>query len=239
MQSSIFPRPGASANPAHMRLGVCLVILALLFSAGCNRRTAQRPETPPATAVPATAAVETSAPQTTPALETPVSPKLVPGQAYQSIQQYDVKVFSGYVVHYTTRQRDLNIKLRYPADAPMPLPLVVFSHGGGPNNNGQNSYHEWAELLARAGYAVINIGHAEDDPGSHCQPLGIPADECGPGDLGPEGGPGATLTSVWYNRPRDASAVLDDLPGIEAASGVIFDRDRMAAAGHSARAHTV
>ena len=243
MRSPIFPKPGAAAGAAITRLGLFLVILALVFSAGCGRRTARRPEKPPAAVTaPATAASETatqeaSAPAT--AQDTPPSPKLVPGQAYQSPNQYEVKVFSGYVVHYTTRQRELNIKLRYPAGAPMPLPLVIFSHGGGPNNNGQNSYHEWAELLASAGYAVINIGHAEDAAGSHCQPLGIPADECEPDDLRTDVSAGGTLISLWYNRPLDASAVLDDLPGIEAASGVTFDRERMAAAGHSAGAQTV
>lgn len=158
---------------------------------------------------------------------------------YQSPDTYEVGVFEGYVVHDATRDRDIPIKLRYPKDAPGPLPLIVFSHGGGANNKGQNAYGEWGETLAAAGYAVINLAHVEDEHDAHCAPLGIPSTECEPGDFRTEVAAGGTLPALWYNRPRDASAVLDDLAGIEKASGLDLAETQMGMAGHSAGAHTV
>jgi len=53
--------------------------------------------------------------------------------------------------------------------------VIIWSHGGGPNPNGQNSYNEWGEALAGAGYAVIHLVHDEDSYDAHCGVLGMTA----------------------------------------------------------------
>ncbi len=159
--------------------------------------------------------------------------------AYKSPDEYPVEVFEGYTVHDAQRNRNIKILLRYPFGAPNPLPLVVWSHGGEANANGHNTYREWGEALAAAGYAVIHLAHEDAAYNAHCAALGIPASECEPLDFTKEVSAGGTLGVLWFNRPLDVSAVLDDLAGIEAATGLQFDRKRMGVGGHSGGAHTV
>lgn len=159
--------------------------------------------------------------------------------AYHSSDEYLVDVFEGYIVHDALRRRSIKILLRYPLGAPNPLPLIVWSHGGEADSNGHNAYREWGEALATAGYAVIHLAHEDDVYNAHCAALRIPAGECEPGDFDREVAQGGTLEVLWLNRARDASAVLDDLAGIEAATGLQFHRTRIGAAGHSGGAHTV
>ena len=159
--------------------------------------------------------------------------------AYRPADEYLVDVFEGYTVQDALRKRSIKILLRYPLGAPNPLPLIVWSHGGGANPDGHNTYREWGEALAAAGYAVIHLAHEDDVYNAHCAALRIPASECEPRDFEREVAQGGTLDVLWLNRARDASAVLDDLAGIEAATGLQFHRTRIAAAGHSGGAHTV
>jgi dienelactone hydrolase len=159
--------------------------------------------------------------------------------AYKSPNTYQVAAFDNYTVLDVRRNRAIKILLRYPRGAPSPLPLIIWSHGGGANPNGQNSYTEWGEALAGAGYAVIHLAHDDDAYNAHCFALGIPQNECEPADFTKEVSAGGTLGVLWYNRPRDASAVINDLAGIENATGLKFDRNRIGAAGHSGGAHTV
>jgi predicted dienelactone hydrolase len=113
--------------------------------------------------------------------------------------------------------------------------VVIFSPGGGPNPVGHLTHEEWGTRLASVGYAVIHMAHPLDDPSGHCAPLGIPPAECTETAITS----GTTVGAIWYDRPRDASAVIDNLAGIEAASGARFDRSRIGIAGHSGGAHTV
>jgi len=159
--------------------------------------------------------------------------------AYKSPNTYQVAVFDNYTVRDAARNRNIKILIRYPRSAPSPLPVIIWSHGGGPNPNGQNSYNEWGEALAGAGYAVIHLAHDDDAYNAHCGALGIPASECEQIDFTKEVSEGGTLGVLWYNRPRDASAVVNDFAGIENASGLKFDRNRIGAGGHSGGAHTV
>jgi dienelactone hydrolase len=159
--------------------------------------------------------------------------------AYKSPDEYLVDVFENYTVHDASRKRDIKILIRYPFGAQNPLPVIIWSHGGGANPNGHNTYKEWGEALARAGYAVIHIAHEEAAYNAHCANLGIPASECEPLDFTKEVSAGGTLDVLWYNRPRDASAVINDLANIEAASGLQFDRSRLGAGGHAGGAHMV
>jgi len=159
--------------------------------------------------------------------------------AYKSPNTYQVAIFDNYTVREATRNRNIKILIRYPRSAPSPLPVIIWSHGGGPNPNGQNSYNEWGEALAGAGYAVIHLAHDDDAYNAHCTILGIPASECEPLDFTKEVSEGGTLGVLWYNRPRDASAVVNDFIAIENASGLKFDRNRIGVGGHSGGAHTV
>jgi len=159
--------------------------------------------------------------------------------AYQSPEEYLVELFDNYTVYEARRNRNIKILIRYPFAAPDPLPVIIWSHGGGANPNGHNSYNEWGEALAAAGYAVIHLAHDDDADNAHCTALDIPASECEPIDFTKEVAAGGTLGVLWYNRPRDASAILDDFAGIEAASGLKFDRSRIGVGGHSGGAHTV
>jgi predicted dienelactone hydrolase len=159
--------------------------------------------------------------------------------AYKSPNTYQVAVFDNYTVRDATRNRNIPILIRYPRSAPSPLPVILWSHGGGANPDGQKSYNEWGDALAAAGYAVIHMAHVDDKYDAHCAVLGIPASECEPVDFTKEVSEGGTLGVLWYNRPRDASAVVNDFAGIENASGLKFDRNRIASAGHSGGAHTV
>jgi len=163
----------------------------------------------------------------------PVDPP--PGRPYVSPSSYQTGVFDGYTVSDPARSRSFAIRIRYPVGAPSPLPLVIFSPGGGPNPAGHMTHEEWGTRLASVGYAVIHMAHPLDDPSDHCVPLGIPPTECDSASIAS----GSTLGAIWYHRPRDASAVIDDLDAIEAASGARFNRSQIAIAGHSGGAHTV
>lgn len=168
---------------------------------------------------------------------TPAAPAIAstpgPKGMYVTPVTYEVKVFDNYQVHDAKRDRTFPILIRYPVGAPGSLPLIIWSHGGGYNNNGHHANSEWGNALASAGYVVIHIGHVEDELDSHCVLLQIPADECEPSDLTKEVAEGGTLQSIWYNKSLDGTAVLDDLDNIERAVNLTFDRDRIGAAGHS------
>ncbi|MEW6085122.1 MAG: hypothetical protein AB1607_11055 [Chloroflexota bacterium] len=193
-------------------------IALLIVLTGCRLGRGDNPK-PPAKATETIAApVDTSTP--------------APAGMYVTPVTYEVNVFDDYQVYDVERDRTFPILIRYPAGASGPLPLIIWSHGGGYNDNGHHANEEWGTVLARAGYAVIHIAHVEDELDSHCAPLQIPADECEPEDM-KEVSEGGTMLSIWYNKPLDGIAVLDDLDNIENASGLTFDRDRIGAAGWS------
>ncbi|MBI5081645.1 MAG: hypothetical protein HZB17_10130 [Chloroflexi bacterium] len=200
------------------RLLYITLIAALLAACGGGGRGDDRPDRKPTSdaAIPAPTSLPAPAPN-----------------EYRTPNTYAIKVFDNYIVSDAKRNRKFSILIRYPVGAPNPLPLIVFSHGGGPNNNGHRLYNEWGETFARAGYGVIHMAHAESNYDAHCTPLKIPASECEASDFKKEVSAGGTLSAAVYDRPRDASAVLDDLDNIERAANLKFDRARTGIAGHS------
>ena len=221
------------------RLFSIFVVVALVVACGGRDERPNRDRQPTATAA---ANVPTSAPASAPTSAPASAPTSAPASTsneYKIPHTYQVKVFDNYVVRDAKRNRKFSILVRYPVDAPSPLPLIVWSHGGGPNDNGHHGYNEWGTTLARAGYAVIHIAHADDDFNAHCAPLKIPVNECDVSHLTKEVSEGGTIGALWYNRPRDASAVIDDLDNIERAANLKLDRNRIGAAGHSGGAHTI
>ncbi|MBI3168041.1 MAG: hypothetical protein HYZ22_06155 [Chloroflexi bacterium] len=199
-------------------------VMLILLLTGCRLGRGQNPNrdatdaASPTTAIP-TVAVSTSTPG--------------PEGMYVSPVTYKVQVFDNYQVHDAKRDRTFPIVIYYPVGAAGPLPLIIWSHGGGYNNNGHHLNKEWGNTLASAGYVVIHIGHVEAPLDSHCVLLQIPSDECEASDFQIEVSEGGTLMSIWYNKPLDGTAVLDDLDNIESAVNLTFDRDRIGAAGHS------
>jgi dienelactone hydrolase len=158
---------------------------------------------------------------------------------YIPSEVYSVSLHTDFSITDPSRNRTLPILLRFPEEKTGPLPFMIFSHGGGAAANGEDHYATWGNTLAKAGYLVIHIAHVEDVATAHCAPLGIPGSECEILDFFPEVSEGGTLPVLWYNRPRDATAVLNALDAIESASGVTVDRDRMGIIGHSGGSHTV
>lgn len=156
---------------------------------------------------------------------------------YVNSTSYTIEVRDGFVVEDTPRQRSVPVLVRYPAELlatpGAPLPLVVWSHGGGPNADGRLGSREWSESLVRAGYIVIHMSHV---PRTNAEVVALYA-EFG---LTPAQG----LECFGYlqvDRPRDARAVLDALPQIEAAFPVLagrIDNTRIAMAGHSFGSYT-
>ena len=127
--------------------------------------------------------------------------------------------------------RRIPVKVWYPSDAPPArLPVVVFSHGGGPNPNGHTSYAEWGTTFAATGYVSIHLAHDAGDLAAICTKYGIGAGEC------------AGLSPLQVDRPLDASFVLARLAEIEAAFPELagrLDAARVAVAGHSFGSYTV
>lgn len=156
---------------------------------------------------------------------------------YVNSTPYTIEVRDGYVVDDVARQRAVPVLVRYPAELLAtpgpPLPLVVWSHGGGPNVDGRLGSPEWSQALVRAGYIVIHMSHV---PRTGAETAALYAEF------------GLTLsqgldcfTTLQVDRPRDARAVLDALPLIEAAFPILagrIDTTRIALAGHSSGAYT-
>jgi hypothetical protein len=178
---------------------------------------------------------ETDAPNVQPA----PGPSPAPATLYQSPQAFTAAALDGYVVRpsyglgdgaYT---RAVTVLVRYPAEAAGKLPLVVWSHGGALKDDGKNQNEEWGTSLARAGYIVVHMSHTVPSSTELTQL----AKEFGVAES-------ALNDTVVANivRPRDAIAVLNDLPNIERAfpelSGKI-DYEKIGVGGHSRGAYTV
>lgn len=133
------------------------------------------------------------------------------------------------LVDPTRDDREVPVMVRYPADAPAPVPVVVWSHGGGPRPAGGFANEAWGELLAAAGYAVVHIVHLSDraDEAWACARVGLtPCD---------------ASAARRYLRPGDAITVLDRLADVVAARPELagrLDLDRVVMAGHSNGAFT-
>lgn len=205
---------------------LCTVIIIFTLT-GCRLGRGDN-QKPAAQATETTRPAETAAPVVAGLTSTPG-----PDGMYVTPVTYEVGVFDNYEVYDAERDRTFPILIRYPVDAPGPLPLIIWSHGGGYNDKGHHQNNEWGTVLASAGYAVIHIAHVEDEAGAHCVALQIPADECETSDFSKEVREGGTIPSPWYHKPLDGIAVLDALENIERAANLTFDRERIGAAGWS------
>lgn len=119
-------------------------------------------------------------------------------------------------------------------DGEGPFPTVVWSHGGGFNDNGHRQAKQWGDALATHGYVVIHVAHTGltvDGGLALCAAASVPTAECVPGGDEDDG-------LVALVKSHDIVAVLDALPMLSDASvaggGPAIDFDRVAVAGWSA-----
>jgi len=129
--------------------------------------------------------------------------------------------------------RSLPLVARIPALAG-PLPVVIWSHGGGFPGGGEQESVQWGETFAAHGYVVIHIGHAplgSGGPQKLCELSSVPTAECVPSDDEDSNG------LIAIGKAYDIKAVLDDLPRLSQISvdngGPSLDLDRVAVAGWS------
>jgi acetyl esterase/lipase len=105
---------------ATMRLLHFLFTVSLLITlTGCRLGRSDNQK-------PASQATETAAPVVAGLTSTPGAEGM-----YVTPVTYKVDVFDNYEVHDAERDRTFPILIRYPVDAPGPLPLIIWSHGGG------------------------------------------------------------------------------------------------------------
>ncbi len=141
----------------------------------------------------------------------------------------------GYTVRatYASGPRDIPILVRHPAGTIDPLPLVLWSHGGGKSTDGKYNNVDWAAALVSAGYIVVSMSH-------------LPRSNAQRDALAVEFGIASTAADQEFeanvDRPRDAIATLNDLRNIEAAFPALsgrIDYERIGMGGHSRGAYTV
>ncbi|MEM6927279.1 MAG: hypothetical protein AAF602_10135 [Myxococcota bacterium] len=170
----------------------------------------------------------------------------VPAVTYESVQESPEFVIQGGLVG-----RELPALVRFPEDPEEPLPVVIWSHGGGYKTGGHRRSQNWSEAFVRAGYAVVHYSMVAPTPEqleSICQIAGLtdPAD-CMDFSLDgevPKDDPDFVnpFSSGVYVRVSDGHSVLADLPRIAGQledRGLTLDLDRIAVAGHSAGSQTV
>ncbi|MER8006560.1 chlorophyllase [Streptomyces sp. NPDC094149] len=127
--------------------------------------------------------------------------------------------FSPVLLSVPGRPVDLQVRVSAPA-AGTGLPVILFSHGGGPSNNlsSLNGYAPLVNYWAARGFVVIQPTHLTSRTLSH-----LVADA-----------PGAPF--FWRSRSEDMSHILDRLDVIEKAVPGLsgrMDHAKVAVAGHS------
>jgi hypothetical protein len=151
-----------------------------------------------------------------------------PDCLYVPAASYGVTSFTRSVAYTDNAgsQRVVELLIRQPLGAPLPMPVVVWSHGGAGKTNPATSMAEWSELSARAGYFSISIAHRQRDETSRtalCQSIGIDAAAC------------ALFAHLNWDRPHDIRAVLDEVDRMAVTDfRSQIDKARIAVGGHSA-----
>jgi hypothetical protein len=125
--------------------------------------------------------------------------------------------------------RTVKVLLRIPTAAPLPMPVVIWSHGGADGkDNPRKSMAEWSIATAEAGYLTVSVAHtprANDSRRQLCEALFPPLDD-------------ATCQVFKYlnwDRPHDISAVINELHALARGQlGGQIDVLKIAVGGHSA-----
>ncbi len=131
--------------------------------------------------------------------------------------------------------RTLPLLVRVPA-VEGPVPVVIWMHGGGFNDNGHRESVAWGDTLARHGYVVIHVASARLTPESAlimCELAQVPEAECA--RIEDEDVDSVGLLAVF--RSFDLVAVLEDLPRLSQVSvnngGPALDLERVGVGGWS------
>lgn len=126
--------------------------------------------------------------------------------------------------------RVLPVLVRKPAGTG-PFPVVLWSHGGAFDDDGQKLSAEWGETFAHHGFVAMNIGHVSVNQSAGlalCAEGKVPMGECvAAADEDSNG-------FIALVKSRDVIAVLDALPTMQV--GVTLDLTRVAVTGWSAGA---
>ncbi|WP_331748626.1 chlorophyllase [Streptomyces chartreusis] len=127
--------------------------------------------------------------------------------------------YSPLVLPVPGRPVDLQVRVTAP-ESGTGLPVILFSHGGGPSNNlsSLNGYAPLVNFWAAHGFVVIQPTHLTSKTLSHLV----------------AGAPGAP--SFWRSRSEDMSYILDRLEMIEKAVPLLagrIDHSKVTVAGHS------
>lgn len=156
--------------------------------------------------------------------------------AYPS-KGFDVTVRQGFSADDPVTGRSLPLLARVPS-APGPLPVVVWSHGGGFLDGGEQQSQAWGTTLARHGYVVVHVAHVPVTPDAGLALCGLAS--IAPADCVVTTDDEDATGIVALTKTRDVIAVLDELPALSAASeadgGPALDLARVAVAGWSAGA---
>jgi predicted dienelactone hydrolase len=140
---------------------------------------------------------------------------------------FDTGVDADLVLHDARRNKDLHVKITYPA-ADGKFPVIVFSHGFG---GSQETYASLTEYWAARGYVVIQPTH--DDSIAQRKERGeIHGVMQGFSTLGED----ISDFAKWRNRARDISFVIDSLEEIERRAPAVagkMDRGHIGVGGHS------
>jgi poly(3-hydroxybutyrate) depolymerase len=135
---------------------------------------------------------------------------------------------SVFYVDNAGQQREVKLLIRQPLGAPLPMPVVIWSHGGTDGKrDAATSMVEWSELSARAGYVSISIAHAPRDEASRellCRSIAIDTASC------------RLFSHLNWDRPHDIRAVLDEVDRLAATPQLRgqIDTGKVAVGGHSA-----
>jgi predicted dienelactone hydrolase len=126
------------------------------------------------------------------------------------------------------RQREVPVKIYYPAQGPGPFPVIIFSHGLGGSREG---YQYLGRQWASHGYVSVHLQHAGSDRAvwekSWSKLLALRQ--------------AAHNLQNSLNRPLDVSFAIDQLEQLNQSPGPFkgrLDLSRVGAAGHSFGAYT-
>jgi len=159
-----------------------------------------------------------------------------PGQLYPSMnlvvdEQHVIELLDAGRIGQPGRA--IPLAVRWSSLAPVPMPVVVLSHGGAEGKtNPRPAMEEWAEVLAGHGYMSVSIAHT---PRSDIERIVLTMNlrgtlpQC------------AEFKHLGYDRPLDFARVIDELathPADPPWSGQA-DTTRLGYMGHSAGAGSV
>ena len=131
---------------------------------------------------------------------------LTPGCLYFPASRFTFQTTTRQVTYTDNagQQRTIQAAIRIPTGAPIPMPVVIWSHGGATGKSDPlTSMVEWSDTTAEAGYLTVSIAHTprtDQERLQLCQSIGIndPA-TC------------EVFKHLNWDRPFDVRAVIDAL----------------------------